>query len=256
MPGSEDPYHFEIVINPYSDEKNAFVRVMYRRDFNPAELDPPPSVSGTRVGDDIVSTIGSMADMVGFAVPHMVNILFGQVGEEVSGYTQTHRHVFGDSTIFKPNDGTASTELGVSVANAKQATDIIMGLAKEHNFPGVIALRFVRPTVATLGFTKFSPLTCTIELPGLNSENTSKFFAAVFSSMDAAHIPFTLHWGQQGDYSAIRLNQMYGDAVDEWMNAREHLLPDPWQRYTFTNDFMNRCGLSEPIPLVGGSPIV
>lgn len=256
MPSDEDPYHFEIVINPYKDSNNAFMRVMYRRPYDPSTLDPEPGSSGSRVGDDVLTIIGSLADSASFAIPLLVNTLFDRVGEEVSGYTQTHRNVFGDSTLYRAARGTASTEIGVPIDRAEEAIDIVRQASVDDTFAGVIACRFVKPSKATLAFTRFGPLTCTIELPGLNSDATQQYFNDVFGRLDAAGIPFTLHWGQQGDYSAMRLDRMYGDAVDAWMNARQQLLPDPMQRYMFTNDFMKRCGLSEPAPLTGGDIIV
>ena len=255
MPSDVDPYHFEFVINPFEEERNAFLRVMYKRPFDATTLHPE-SETASRVGDDVISLIGSISDLAGFTVPHLVNLLFDRVGEEVAGYTQTHRNIFGDSTLFRPTRGIASSELGVPIHKAQQAIQIIKQVAVDVPFAGVIACRFVKPSAATLAFTRFSPLTCTIELPGLNSDRTQEFFKRTFAVLDDARVPFTLHWGQEGDYSAIRLHKMYGDAVSAWMNARETLLPDPMQRYMFTNDFMKRCGLSEPPPLIGGDGIV
>jgi len=89
----------------------------------------------------------------------------------------------------------------------------------------------------------------------LNSPNTQNFYTQVFTGMDKAKIPFTLHWGQEGDYSPRRLNLMYGKSVAEWTAQREKLLPDPLQRYMFTNDFLKRCGLGEAPQLTGGDVI-
>ena len=255
MPSDEDPYHFEIVINPYEDTDNAYLRVMYKRPHDPSKLDVVDDTSRTRIGDDIISLIGGLANLIGGTVPHIASLLFGQVGDTLNGFTQTHRNIFGDSTIFKPANGIASSELGISVSDVSTAVDILQQKAREENYPGLIALRFVKPSVASLAFTRFSPLTCAIELPGLNSDNTHRYYDAVFSALDAAGIAFTLHWGQMGDYSATRLSKMYGSNVQSWLDARTRFLPDPIQRYMFTNDFMRRSGLSEPNPLDGGGPI-
>lgn len=255
LPSQQDPHHLDIIANPYAPAQNAFLRVMYKRPFDKAKLSPEPGVSGTRVGNDILSIIGGITDTVGALVPAIVTELFGQAAEVQSGYTQTPRNIFGDSTIYKPKNGGASTELGVPIAQAEKAVALVMTTAAQANFAGLLGIRFVRNSAATLAFTRFAPLTCTIELPGLNSAGTQNFYKQVYDGMDKAGIPFTLHWGQEGDYSPVRLAKMYGDAVETWLQARNQLLPDPVQRYMFTNDFLKRLGISEAPVLTGGGVI-
>ncbi len=255
LPAQADPHHLDIIANPYATTQNAFLRVMYKRPYDKSKLSPEPGVSGTRVGNDILSIIGAIADTAGGLVPTIVSQLFGQAAEVQSGYTQTPRNIFGDSTIYKPKHGGASTELGVPISRAQEAVSIVMTTAAQANFAGLLGIRFVQNSPATLAFTRFAPLTCTIELPGLNSVGTQNFYKQVYSNLDSAGIPFTLHWGQEGDYSPARLAAMYGDAADTWIRARNRLLADPAQRYMFTNDFLKRLGISEAAELTGGSVI-
>ncbi len=252
LKSKDDPYHLDIVVNPYSIKKNAFVRVMYKRPYEKKKLSPKPGSSGIRVGDDALSFFGTVLGKTPGVVSVVVNRLFGQFAEVQSGYTQTPRYIFGDSFVSKPGNGSASVELGVPVEKAKAAVQRIITTAKGKKFAGLIGIRFVKNSTATLAFTRFSPLTCTIELPGLNSDNTQNFYVQVFENMEKANIPFTLHWGQEGDYSPQRLDSMYGTAVETWTKDRERFLPDPVQRYMFTNDFLKRCGLSEPPALTDG----
>jgi hypothetical protein len=256
FPADEDPYHLDLIVNPYATTQNVFLRVMYKLPYNKNKCSPPPGGSSTRVGDDILSLIGSLSSATGGIVPVIVNTLFGSVAEEQSGYTQTPKNIFGDSTIYKPANGGASIELGVNIKNAAQVVKLILTIARQSNFAGLAGIRFVKNSNATLAFTRFSPLTCTIELPGLNSTNTQNFYQQVFNELDNTVIPFTLHWGQEGDYSKRRLAAMYGKAIDEWVKQRKKLLPDPFQRYMFTNDFLKRCGLSESMEMTGGDVIV
>lgn len=256
LPSDEDPYHLDIIVNPYASSKNSYLRVMYKKKLDKNRLSPPPGGSSTRVGDDIISLIGMMSDSASAVVPVIVNGLFGSVAEVQSGYTQTPKNIFGDSTIYRPKGGSASTELGVPIDKAAQAVRSVMRIANQSNFAGLIGVRFVKNSNAVVAFTRFSPLTCTIELPGLNSTNTQNFYLKIFKAMDDLSIPFTLHWGQEGDYSRSRLNSMYGNKLTEWIDERNKFLPDPMQRYMFTNDFMKRCGLSEAPGLQGGEDIV
>ena len=108
----------------------------------------------------------------------------------------------------------------------------------------MVAARFVKASSATLAFTRFAPITCTLELPGAGSDHTAAFHARVFARLDADQIPFTLHWGQCGDFSPARVRAMYGDAVDGWLAQRRALL-DAAGRRLFANDFLRRCGLAD-----------
>ena len=255
LPSEKDPHHLDIIVNPYKETDNAFLRVMYKQSYDASKLSPEPGVSSTRVGNDILSIIGKITSSNEALAPSIVSLLFGQAAEVQSGYTQTPKNIFGDSTIYKPDKGGASIEMGVPIDKAKAAVKLTKKIAADNKFMGLIGIRFVKNSKATLAFTRFSPLTCTIELPGLNSVHTQNFYGQLFTAMDDANIPFTLHWGQEGDYSPNRLNRMYGKAVDDWMAQRKKLLDDPMQRYMFSNDFMKRCGLSEAPPLNGGDEI-
>ena len=63
--------------------------------------------------------------------------------------------------------------------------------------------------------------------------------------IDNARIPFTLHWGKFNSYlTASRVRQMYGDAVPQWISSRETLLDSPDVRDVFTNQFVQKIGLS------------
>ena len=254
LPSDADPYHLSLIVNPYSQNQNAFLTVMYKKDYDAAKLSSEPGASDTRVGDDVISFISSVSSAAEDLAPAFVNLLFGKAATvRRTPYIQTPRNTFGDTTMYKSQGGASSSELGVGISNAAQAVRIIMRTAQQYNFMGLIGIRFVRNSAATLAFTRFSPLTCTIELPGLHSEN---YYKQVFQAMDDANIQFTLHWGQEGDYSPKRLAAMYGNAVKSWVEDRNRLLPDPIMLYMFSNDFMKWCGLNEAPALTGGDVIV
>lgn len=252
---TEDPHHVDLIANPYSTSNNVYLRAMFKRPYDPQKLSPEPGSSDTRVGDDILSLVGGIADSIGAAVPVVVNQLFKNVAKVQSGFTQTPRNIFGDSTVYHIKKGGASVELGVPVSQAKAAVDAVFACVQSSVFAGFVGIRFVKNTKATIGFTRFAPLTCTIELPAVNSEATHNFYKKVFAELDNLNIPFTLHWGQEGDYSPQRLSRMYGAMLDKWIQARKKFLPDSVQRYMFTNDFLKQCGINEAAPLTGGTII-
>ncbi|HMF73463.1 MAG TPA: hypothetical protein VK616_18410, partial [Flavitalea sp.] len=111
-------------------------------------------------------------------------------------------------------------------------------------FAGAIALRFIKGTPATLGFTHFNK-TCVLEMDGVESKSSRNFFEKVWNRFEELGIPYTLHWGKINFIlNQERVRRMYGEsAVNQWKTWRETLLDEP-TRKVFTNDFMVRCGLS------------
>jgi hypothetical protein len=110
-------------------------------------------------------------------------------------------------------------------------------------FAGGLALRFVKGTPALLGFTKF-PKTCVLEMDGVDSATSRKFFNLVWNRFEELGIDYTLHWGKINfNLDEPRVRRMYGDTnVNKWLAARRTLMSDA-TRDVFTNDFMERCGL-------------
>ena len=67
--------------------------------------------------------------------------------------------------------------------------------------------------------------------------------------MEEAGIPFTFHWGKVNNLNATKLRNMYGDKIDEWIDARNKLL-SPEMLQTFTNEFMMGLDLDRINPPV------
>jgi hypothetical protein len=109
-------------------------------------------------------------------------------------------------------------------------------------YPCLVALRFVKGTEATLGFTRF-PETCVIDVDGPMSTKTRECYQRVRAALTAAQIPHTQHWGKIVDLNATDVRTCYGPAVDAWKAARNQLLT-PEERRAFSNSFLEQLGLS------------
>jgi hypothetical protein len=83
-------------------------------------------------------------------------------------------------------------------------------------------------------------------MDSVNTVKTRAYFEQVYADLEAAGIPFTLHWGKFNTYwTAPRLRAHYGAAaVDQWIASRETLLESPAVRQVFTNPFMTGLGLA------------
>jgi hypothetical protein len=139
----------------------------------------------------------------------------------------------------------ASFALAVPTGNLPGAIDQILAEISANAFAGAVAVRFVKGTRATLGFTCFEH-TCVIEMDGLDTKGNHKVFANIIDRLENRNIPCTIHWGKLNDpLNAARVAKMYGDKLESWKRSRETLLK-PETRTVFSNEFMTRCGLDIP----------
>ena len=242
--GPTVPFHFEVVLNPYKTQRGeggAFVRFMYKRTFTPV-----PDVVGATVvtspGDDVLGVIGTVSD----AVPHLIPatlemVLRQQLSPTTSPILGSHGQIFGATEIR----GVAmSTEIGVALQDAGAAIETILAVAHDYAFASPVAVRYVKASAATLAFTRFAPITCTIELPAVASQRTAHAYQRIWAELDRRGIPYTLHWGQCLRADAAFIRQAFGTRVDAWLAARRHFL-SPAARYTFANHLLVACGLAD-----------
>jgi len=250
LPGGDElPFHFEVILNPYATaagKKGAVVVAMYKRDYVPQPSPPgpggatEPGVVTTVPGVGLLGFIGTLTDVAPGLIPPVINKFVEDIFPPVSGRVGTHGQTFGGTKI---RGKALSTEIGVQLWDTPKAVNAILEVASLHSFVGVIALRYVRGSAALLAFTKFD-VTCTIELPGVGSHRTIDFFERVWQKLEDNRIPHTLHWGQSNHLTEVRVRNMWGSAVDDWLAARRGFLSVAGRR-TFSNDFLVRCGLAE-----------
>jgi hypothetical protein len=129
---------------------------------------------------------------------------------------------------------------------ANEAMDIAIKTYKDSGdvLPIILSHRFVKGTKTLLGFTRFER-TAVFEIDSVNTPKTRAYFEQVWADLDAAGIPFTLHWGKFNSFlTAARVRDRYGNAVDQWIASRETLLESPAVRQVFSNPFMIHLGLS------------
>jgi hypothetical protein len=144
----------------------------------------------------------------------------------------------------------ASTEIGVAASDAPRAADVIRSIFREsfkqHKpFLGPMSMRFVAASCATLAFTHFGPISCCIELPGARMAWSDEFYRRVFSALDAANVPFALHWGQENDFCPERIQRSYGAArISSWQRARARVLDTPELRARFSSRLLESWGLA------------
>lgn len=246
LPHAERPFHFEVVLNPYRlapGEKGAFVRVLYRR---PAEARlPPPHFSESRLqnSEDLVSIAGFFADVAPAVIPEFLQ---SQLDDALAltppgGVSGTHGQQFGDSS---PTGGGASTEIGVPLKHVGRALQVILDAAQQAPFGAPVALRYVKSSDALLALTHFEPITCTFEIPGVDSARTREGFQRIWQALAKSDIPHVYHWGQALPQNPEWPVAGFGAArVKQWREARRRFLGSAGSAM-FQNALLSRCGLA------------
>ena len=245
-------YHMEINMNPYTVVKGGntgmYVFLFYKVPVPPGHdvghggvHQPAPSPEFIWMMKNLLTALGE-----DLSYNHVRKATTREFERNIRPATEVPKSIgsiFGD-TRFTGN--IASFALAVATADLPRSIEQILEEISENAFAGAVAVRFVKGTRATLGFTKFEH-TCVVEMDGLDSKANHKVFANVVRRLEVNNIPYTIHWGKlNGPLNADRVKDMYGsNKLRVWKQSRETLLT-PEVRAVFTNDFMVRCGLDTP----------
>jgi FAD/FMN-containing dehydrogenase len=239
--GAERPYHFQVVANPYTLAKGVHVTTMYRLPFHPDYTPPPDVFGGFGPGDDALSFVGKISDRVPQIIPALATNVLAQAYKDVENVQGTIGEIFSNTNT---RGKATATSLGLPLDRATEVMDLALELNRAQGpFASLVAFRFVKATGATLGWQRFGPATCILELDAPLSDRTARLYRLMWQALLDRGIPHTFHWGKQHALDAAGVRRAYGPARDRWVAARERLL-DPAARATFTNDYLQRLGLA------------
>lgn len=241
------PYHIEFVFNPYrraNGQQGAFVRVLYKQAYNSGDTLPVLPINGGKTlrAEDLVSAIAIGSDIAPGAI---AGILQGQLLSNVSptenSIVGTPGQHFGDSS---PTNGGTSIEIGVPKNRLADALTAIFSVTDKSPFGAPVAVRYVKASNALLAFTHFAPLTCAIEMPGIDASRATVGHQQIEQALRAKNVPHTYHWGQALPLNPQHVIDGFGeDRVKRWLKARNGFLT-PAQRRMFSNKVTDACGLS------------
>ncbi len=237
---SERPFHFSVSINPYDLANGAFLYTHYKRPYKNNYIKPERNAAGIGPGDDAPCFIGKLTKVLPKSVPLIVNKLIGASLTPYSMQMGILGEIFDNTTL---RGKLSSTALGLPLNKVNRVTELLLELNKTDGpFTGIFAFRYVKKTSATLGFTHFGDFTCVLELDGIFSDETEKFYKAVWKKLDDENIPFTFHWGKMNGLTPERIKKMYGSDATAWVAARSKLLK-PEALKLFTNPLIKQWGL-------------
>jgi hypothetical protein len=236
------PYHFMAVINPNDLAGGVYLTVMYKHAQRPATSKPPSPGSKLTEGDGALEIVGVLTDMVSqLTIPVLAKLLdrFYAEYEDIAG---THGELFTDTTTRGKASGSA---IAIPLGRVREALQAALDLSGKSPYPGLMALRYVKPSRATLAFTHHAPMTCVLDIDGPASTGTRTYSRRLWQRLAELGIPHAFHWGKFNNLDGPAVRRLYGDArVDAWRRARETLLSTPELRAAFSNDYLRALGLA------------
>jgi FAD/FMN-containing dehydrogenase len=239
-PGNARPYHFAVLINPHHLADRPYITVMHKSTTPPEDCEPP-SPGRITPGDDALEVIGILTDRLGAITIEAIAQLLSQVYPEYDAICGTLGEIFTDTTT---RGNAISVGMGIPLGHVRRAVELALHTNHEYPFAGLIALRYVKASDATLAFTRYREHTCILEFDGPLSRRTRTYLNRVWHQFDVAGIPYTFHWGKMNNLHAPRVLDMYGTAsIEAWRSARQTLLTTPALRRLFANPFLQRVGL-------------
>jgi hypothetical protein len=242
------PYHYKVFINPYVDDPQYVVELMYKKPYQDGYPDPIPGIRNS-LYKDLIHLFIRIAEKWKNSIPKLISILntsiLPAVDQELTGK-------IGEMFYDAGYEGPAfACSVGVNHKDCARALEILVNLArKEGPIPGIYAMRFVKQSRATLAFTKY-PITCMLEIDGINWDakahqmiSLERFCTRMIEVLQENGIPFTLHWGKNADWGFTGLAEhMFGDKVKVWKAQRKKLLR-PETEKLFSNGFLQVVGLT------------
>ena len=242
-------YHIELLVNPHDFEpdnsaKGVYLKTIYKI---PYFKDYPRRIretKGFQYGDNTLGLVQTILDTLGPKlsaplVPRLVNALLPLAFKETPAIFGTLGETF-NNTRFRGK--AASAAIGINASDASRVLEEIVRINANTPFAGAAAFRYVKGSAAIMAFTRF-PITCILELDGVDSVHTRNFLNRVWERLEELDIPYTLHWGKINfNLNSERVRKMYGEAVDKWIGCR-HLLLDEPSRKVFTNSFLQKLGM-------------
>lgn len=248
VPGHE-LYHMELNLNPYTIKKGSnvglYIFFFYKVPAPPGFIPDHGGVYAPGPSPEFVWMMKGLLGLLGGSTSYNVIKKFTtqEFEKNIRPATPEPKSI---GSIFRDTRFTgniASFAFAVSTSTLAETLEEILQEIAVNAFAGAVAVRFVKGTKATLGFTHFEH-TCVFEMDGLDSKGNHNVFRNVIGRLEAQNIPYSIHWGKLNEpLNKDRILAIYGeDKVRIWKQCRTQLLSEK-TRDVFVNSFMERCGL-------------
>jgi len=248
VPGHE-LYHMEINLNPYTIKKNSseglYVFLFYKVPVPPGFVVDHGGTHAPAPSPEFIWMMKGLLTLLGSNKSYNIikKLTSSEFEKNIRPATPEAKSI---GTIFRDTRFTgniASFAFAISTSDLPLTLEEIRKEVAENAFAGAVAVRFVKGTRATLGFTKFAN-TSVVEMDGLDSKGNHAVFKNIIQRLEAQNIPYSIHWGKlNAPLNKSRTKAIYGaDKIKEWKQSRAQLLT-PAAQAVFSNPFMEKCGL-------------
>lgn len=234
------PFQFQVMINPYDLKNGVMVTTMYKQPYHTDYTPPEIKDDVLGPGDDAPCFIGKLTGVIKKVTPLIVNNLLAASLKPYEKKVGTLAEIFSN---FNIRGKVASAAIGVAKENCIDALKVLLELNEQHKFVGLFACRFVKKSKALLAFTKYEH-TCIIELDGVLSKESLKFYDLFCDALEKSNIDFTYHWGKLNPLNSDRVKRMYGDNYLRFLFVRNKLLQEPMLQ-VFNNGIFKDWGFVE-----------
>ncbi|MFN3820092.1 FAD-binding protein [Blastomonas sp.] len=239
----EDPYFVQVILNPFDPfDKDALLRLLYRRGYDPTIPPPPRPLVGA--GYDALTLIGKamagfdlfradilqLAMRAGYAVQRDIDD-----PEAVATWGQTTEPHNPIANLFNGSVTMARDDL-------ERAFDPLIDAFVSGGGGTVVTLRFMKRAAGLLAPARFAD-NVVIDFDGPRSDVSHRSYRAVVARLDALGIRFTRHWGKTNDLDAARVARDYGDDYRRFRVAQRRLMTDPGDLAVFGCDCLAHLGL-------------
>lgn len=239
----EDPHFVQVILNPFAPfSKDALLRLLYLRAFDPAIPPPPRPLVGA--GYDALTLIGkAMAGLDLFRADVLQLAMRAGYATQRDVSDPEAVATWGNTT--EPHNPIANLFNG-SVTMARADLDRAFEPLIEAFLSGgggtVVTLRFMKRSAGLLAPARFAE-NVVIDFDGPRSDVSHRSYRAVVTRLDAMGIRFTRHWGKTNDLDAARVASDYGDDYRRFRLAQRRLLADPGDIAVFRSDPLIHLGL-------------
>ena len=248
VPGHE-LYHMEINLNPYTLQKDShvgwYIFLFYKVPVPPDYVTDHGGTHSAAPSPEFIWMMKGLLTALGSnrSYNHIKRLTTKEFEKNIRPATPEPKSI---GSIFRDTRFTgniASFAFAVSTSDLPRTLEEILLEISQKAFAGAVAVRFVKGTRATLGFTKFEN-TSVVEMDGLDSKANHEVFQNVINRLEMQDIPYSIHWGKlNAVLNKDRVLAIYGnDKIWNWKQSRAQLL-SPEARAVFVNDFMEKCGL-------------
>jgi hypothetical protein len=141
-----------------------------------------------------------------------------------------------------------NAEMAVSVNDLPVILETVLDALHKMKHPGAVELRYVAPTLATMGFTAFAPRAVAVEFTSTSGDvlfsDGIKKLNTLFDDVKESGIAHRWHLGKFQQETPEFLNGSFGAAaIEAWKAERSRLLSSAAQEM-FSSDSTDLVGLT------------